>query len=113
MTDTASKPMWTRCPGCKDRILNDKLDIGIHRQHCPADLLRGIQDLNRRLKELATRVDELQQDVAEPAIDLDDVAPWPDDDEDDTDTIDDDEDEPASTAGTSSLYSSPSYGPLT
>jgi hypothetical protein len=104
MTDTTSpsKPMWTRCPGCKDRVFNDKLDIGIHRQHCPADLQKRLQELDRRFTLLERNVEGLDQQVsAEPALDPDDVAPW-DDDEDDPrstyldDYTGDEDDEPTS-----------------
>lgn len=83
MTETTStKPMWTRCPGCKDRVYNDQLDIGIHRGHCPADLQRKIQDLDRRLRAVDKRLDELDEDLAiEPAVDPDAIAPWTADDD--------------------------------
>lgn len=107
---TTEKPVWTRCPSCKERLFNDKIDIEVHRKHCPAELLRKIEALARRLLDLEEQVDELGRATPEATgIDLDDVAPWPADI--DPPTIDEDDvddaatfDELEQTAATSPAY---------
>ena len=85
-TTTPPKPVWIRCKGsgkgesngCRQRVFNDRIDIELHKQHCPADLERVV-------KLLTDRVDKLEK--AEPEqIDLEDVSDdWPDSDEDSVD----------------------------
>lgn len=99
---TTEKPVWTRCPSCKQRLFNDKIDIETHRGLCPADLKRAITRLASRVEELETQVDELGRITPAdgPAIDLEDVAPWPgeatdsSDDDLDTDEPEDPDDDP-------------------
>lgn len=96
-----AKPVWTRCKGCRDRVYNDPVDISIHRDHCPADLLRKLDTLTKKVDALDKAVDELGEEPEE-QIDLDAVAPWPDEEEsdgvdeaaalDDDDELDEDDD---------------------
>lgn len=77
---TEVKPAWTRCPKCKDRLWNDRIDVEVHGQHCPADLQRGLRRLLRRIEELEKRPvpHVIEQGQAE-RLDLEHEAPWPTD----------------------------------
>jgi hypothetical protein len=110
MTDTTTKPIWTRCKGssgkgngCGQRVFNDHIDIEKHRQHCPADLEREVDALTSKLKDLAERVEQLEttEIILPEQVDLEDVADWPDDE--DPDDPDDDFEDVHPTPG-SGLY---------
>lgn len=80
-----TKPAWTRCPACKDRLWNDPIDIEVHRQHCPADLERALEKMGKALEKAIRRIDELErrpvphtvQPEMGPRLDLEHEAPWP------------------------------------
>lgn len=80
-TETASpgKPAWTRCQACKQRLWNDRVDIEVHRAVCPADLLRALKRLTKRVDELEKRpVAHVVELEAGPRLDFEHEAPWPD-----------------------------------
>lgn len=77
-TEPVKKPIWTRCKGpegkgngCGQRVFNAPVDIEKHRQHCPADLEREVDALEKRVAKLEkTEIPE--------QLDLDDVSDeWP------------------------------------
>jgi len=76
MTDT-EKPMWKRCPGCRQRIFNDPIDWEAHRAYCPAELLRRMQKIERSLIYIdseVTRVEQLIPTDLDPATHIDPYA---------------------------------------
>jgi hypothetical protein len=80
MTD--AKPVWTRCPGCRQRLFNDNIDIEAHRPVCPQLLLRKITNLEKAAEKRDERIELLESagPIEIPAgVDLDSVADWPDD----------------------------------
>lgn len=91
-TDT-TKPIWTRCIGCKQRVFNDQIDISAHKGNCPADLRRDLKNLAIRLDE---RISDLETAEPEPVTIPSEVAEWPDETETETDP-DDFDDDPRST----------------
>jgi hypothetical protein len=78
-TEAPAKPAWTRCKACRQRLWNDRIDIEVHRSICPADLLRTIKALTKRVERLEERpVPHVVEPATGPAIDFEQEAPWPD-----------------------------------
>lgn len=113
-TTEPSKPIWTRCKGssgegngCGQRVYNDRIDIEKHRQHCPADLERLVDNLEKR-------IDALEKTELPEPVDLDEVAEWPADSGFPDNGFDDD---PRSTYADDTLpettgYSTTGFAPL-
>jgi hypothetical protein len=94
-TPAEAKPAWTRCPKCKQRLWNDRIDVEVHGQRCPADLERALKRLTKRVEELERRpvAHIIEPDVG-PRLDLEHEAPWPDAPEDSGPEDDDEDDVP-------------------
>lgn len=123
MTDTTPRAAWTRCNACQTRIPNDRHEIDVHKLNCPHRLQLQIQVLAKRLKGLEDQFASLDEQLAaEPDVDPNAVAPWPDDDEsveqqgeygdDVLGAEEDEDDEDELPVRPTSLYS-PSMGSLT
>lgn len=73
-----AKQIWTRCPKCRQRVWNDRIDIEVHNQRCPADLERALKRLTKRVEDLE-RAEPVVLPAMEagPRLDLEHEAPWP------------------------------------